>query len=51
MADNIDLAFELVNSDKVFVVTLWLMVALWLNNEKWFAGIYTIGKKFLLYVG
>ena len=45
MADNIDLAFELVNSDKVFVVTLWL------NNEKWFAGIYTVGKKFLLYVG
>ena len=33
-----------VNIDKVFVV------ALWLNNGKWFAGIYTAGKKVLLYV-
>ena len=47
MVDNIDITNELptVNSDKVFVV------ALWLNNGKWFAWIYTVGKKVLLYVG
>ena len=53
MIDNIDLAKlpVTVNSDKVFVVALWLKLALWLNNGKWFAGVYTAGKKFLLYVG
>ena len=43
--------FKLYNSDKVFVVALQLRLALWLNNGKWFAGIYTVGKKVLLYVG
>ena len=54
MVDNIDLAIELpvtVNSDKVFVLALWLKLALWLNNGKWFFGIYTVRKKVLLYVG
>ena len=48
MVDNIDLAKLPVtfNSDKVFVVALWLKLALWLNNGKWFAGVYTAGKKF-----
>ena len=48
MVDNVDLDNELpvaVNSDKVYVL------ALLLNNEKWFARIYTVGKKVLLYVG
>ena len=54
MVDNIDIANDLpvtVNNDKVIVVALWLKLALWFNNGKWFAGIYTVGKKFLLYVG
>ena len=48
MVDNIDLAKLPVtfNSDKVFVVALWLKLALWLNNGKWFAGVYTAEKKF-----
>ena len=54
MVDSIDLANELpvtVNSDKVFAVALLLKLALWFNNGKWFAGIYTVGKKVLVYVG
>ena len=54
MVDNVDLANELpvtVNSGKVFVVALWLKLALWFNNWKWFAGIYTVGKNILLHVG
>ena len=57
MVDSIDLANELpvtVNSDKVFVA-LWLKLAPQTHESeiigKWFAGIYTVGLKVLLYVG
>ena len=56
MVDSIDLANELpvtVNSDKVFVAALWLKLAPPTQKSKihgkWFAGIYTIGKKVSLY--
>ena len=58
MVDSIDLANELpvkVNSDKVFLVALWLKLAPSTQESeiirKWFAGIYTAWKKVLLYVG
>ena len=58
MLDSNDLANELpvtVNSAEVPLVALWLKIALPTEVSeiigKWFAGIYTVGKKVLLYVG
>ena len=57
MIDSIDLANELpktFNSDKVFVALLLNLALPTQESEiigKWFAGIYTVGKKVLLYVG
>ena len=57
MIDSIDLANELpktFNSDKVFVALLLKLALPTQESEiigKWFAGIYTVGKKVLLYVG
>ena len=57
MVDNIDFANALpvtVNSATVFVVALWLKLALSTQEseiiEKWFAGICTVRKKVLLYI-
>ena len=58
MVDSNDLANELpvtVNSAEVPLVALWLKIAPPREVSevigKWFAGIYTVGKKVLLYVG
>ena len=57
MVDSIDFANALpvtVNSATVFVVALWLKLALSTQEseiiEKWFTGICTVRKKVLLYI-